>query len=73
MTKFRDDQQSQLFSDASYCNGGNLYDNEVGQLCVLFPSHGNDGQCPKCSHILLEQAKIRCFAISSINCKAIDI
>ena len=40
--------------------------------CVLFPSHGNDCQCPKCSHILLEQAKIGCFAISSTNCKALD-
>ena len=38
-------------------------DNEVGQPCVLFPSCGNDHQCPKSSHILLEQAKIGYFAI----------
>ena len=69
----RHDQQSQLFLDASYLNGGNLYDNELGQLCVLFPSHSNDCQCPNCSHILLEQAKTGCFAMSSTNCKALDI
>ena len=69
----RHDQQSQLFSDASYLNGGNLDDNEVGQPCVLFPSGGNGGQCPKCGCILLEQARIECFAILSTNYNAIDI